>query len=125
MFLALKTRLFQQNHKKSPKCSQGGGGELLLKFHKFPYPSLMTLCEDDMIHIDIGFMIVKVKEKLVQKEGEASMLASVNKQVLLRDSLSDHSYLPFNKTTRSSILYQTVLFPSKQVDRYFSDHSYQ
>ena len=52
-------------------------------------------------------MIMKVKEKLVQKEGEASMLASVIKQVLLRDTLSDHSYLPFNKTTRSSILYSS------------------
>ena len=78
----LENPSFSAKSQKSPKCSQGGGGELLLKFHKFPYPSLMTLCEDDMIHIDIGFMIVKVKEKLVQKEGEASMLASVNKQVL-------------------------------------------
>ena len=75
----LENPSFSAKSQKSPKCSQGGGGELLLKFHKFPYPSLMTLCEDD---IDIGFMIVKVKEKLVQKEGEASMLASVNKQVL-------------------------------------------
>ena len=66
---------------------------------------------------------MKVKEKLVQKEGEASMLASVNKQVLLRDTLSDHSYLPFNKTTRSSILYSIRPFFFHQqavtVDRYF------
>ena len=38
-----------------------------------------------LLYIEIDYMIMKVKEKLVQKEGEASMLASVNKQVLLRD----------------------------------------
>lgn len=82
-----------------------------------------------MICIDIDYMIMKVKEKLVQKEGEASMLASVNKQVLLRDILSDHSYLPFNKTTRSSILYsiRPFFFHQQAVteDRYFSDHFYK
>ena len=105
MFLALKTRLFQQNHKKVLNVPRGEGGELLLKFHKFPYPSLMTLCEDDMIHIDIGFMIVKVKEKLVQKEGEASMLASVNKQVLLRDIFQQNNKIKY------FVFYQTILFP--------------
>ena len=63
-----------------------------------------------IIYIDIDYMMMKVKEKLVQKEGEASMLASVNKQVLLRlrDIFQTILFNDFDQTTRSSILYSTT-----------------
>ena len=82
-----------------------------------------------ILYTDINYMIMKVKEKLVQKEGEASMLASVNKQVLLRDIFQTILFNDFDQTTRSSILYSIrPLFFHQQavtVDRYFSDHSYK
>ena len=62
-----------------------------------------------ILYTDIDFIIMKVKEKLVQKEGEASMLASVNKQVLLRDIFQQNNKIKY------FVFYQTILFPSTSI----------